>query len=44
MDLAGGAMVAEDANDSLLAACKRSNELTLEATLATASLDQKGPA
>ena len=41
---AGGAFAAQDVDDALLRACKASNALTVEATIATDSLDQAGPA
>ena len=41
--LAGGAFVAEGANDSLLAACKRTNELAVEASLLPDNATQGGP-
>lgn len=40
----GGAFAAEDADDALLQACRSSNALTVEATIATDHLDQHGPA
>lgn len=44
MDLAGGAFLAEDADTRLLAACKASGELTVEAVLTPASARQTAPA
>lgn len=45
MHLDGGALIAGAAIDSaLLAACRATGELTLEARFTTASLDQRGPA
>ena len=44
MDLAGGAFLAEDADAALLAACRKSHRLTVEAILTPDSLDQRGPA
>ena len=44
MDLTGGAFLAEDVNDTLLAACQASNQLTLECLVTTDNLDQSGPA
>ena len=44
MQLAQGAFTAEAANDALLAACKASNELSIEIIVRTDSLRQSGPA
>jgi len=44
MDLAGGAVVAQDVDADLLNACKRSNELTIEATITPGDVTQNGPA
>lgn len=45
MVVAGGAFVVDpEVNPALLAACRRSNELTLEASLTSDRLDQGGPA
>ena len=44
MDLTGGAFLTKDVNDTLLAACQASNQLTLECLVTTDNLDQSGPA
>ena len=44
MDLTDGAFVAQNVNDSLLAACQESNQLTLECLVTTDNLNQSGPA
>ena len=44
MDTAGGAFVAIDANGPLLTACRKSNEVTIEATIVPDNLKQDGPA
>ncbi|MDA1191881.1 MAG: PKD domain-containing protein, partial [Candidatus Poribacteria bacterium] len=44
MQVAGGAYVADDANQNLLNELKKSNALTIEATITTDSLSQEGPA
>jgi hypothetical protein len=44
MTISKGAYTAEDSNASLLAACKKTNRLTLEATIVPDSLDAIGPA
>ena len=44
MDLAGGAMLAEGADEPLLAACRKSNQLAIEARITPADLRQSGPA
>lgn len=41
---AGGAMLARDVDKRLLAACKKTNQLTIEVTLTPADLKQRGPA
>ena len=43
MDLTGGAFLTKDVNDTLLAACQASNQLTLECLVTTDNLDQSGP-
>jgi hypothetical protein len=42
--LAAGLVLAEEANDDLLAACRKTNQLTVEAVLRPDRLDQSGPA
>jgi hypothetical protein len=44
MMLSGGAILADDANDSLLNACKASNSLTVEAWFVAENTTQEGPA
>jgi Concanavalin A-like lectin/glucanases superfamily len=44
MVLAGGSFLADAADGDLLAACRRSNELTIEALVRPDRLDQSGPA
>jgi len=44
MDLAGGAFLAEDVGRDLLDACRRTDQLTIEAAITTAGLKQVGPA
>ncbi|MDE0635977.1 MAG: DUF5060 domain-containing protein [Candidatus Poribacteria bacterium] len=44
MDLTGGAFLAKSVNETLLAACKKSNQLTLECLVTTDNLNQSGPA
>ena len=44
MDLTGGAILAKNVNDTLLAACQQNNQLTLECLVTTENLDQSGPA
>jgi hypothetical protein len=44
MDVDDGAFLAVDGNGPLLTACRKSNELTVEATIVPDSLDQDGPA
>jgi len=44
MDLAGGAFLADDVDGALLAACKQSNQLSIEAVLTPANISQGGPA
>ena len=44
MQLAGGAFLARDADGPLLDACKKANQLTIEATVRTDNLRQAGPA
>ena len=44
MDLTGGAFLTEGVNDTLLAACQESNQLTLECLITTDNLAQSGPA
>ncbi len=44
VDLAGGAMVAQDIADELLEACKATSQLTIETVFTPATLDQRGPA
>lgn len=44
MTLAGGSYLVDEANDDLLAACRRSNQMTVEAVIRPARLDQSGPA
>ena len=41
---AGGAMLARDIDKRLLAACRKTNQLTIEVTLTPADLKQRGPA
>lgn len=43
-ELAGGAVLVEGANETLLAACKQSGELSIEAVLLAAEGKQSGPA
>ncbi len=43
MDVAGGAFTVSGADDAILAACKKTNRLSIEAVFASASRDQKGP-
>jgi hypothetical protein len=42
MDLAGGAVLAQDVDAALLKACKRSNELTIEVTIAPGNVTHGG--
>jgi hypothetical protein len=44
VDLAGGALVAQAIADELLAACRASSQLALEAVFTPDTLDQRGPA
>ena len=44
MRIANGAFLVEGADDNLLAACKQSNQLTIEATILPENLKQQGPA
>lgn len=44
MDLAGGAMLAEGADEALLAACRQSHQLAVEARITPARPGQTGPA
>jgi len=44
MDLANGEFMAEDINQELLEACKRTNQFSLEAVITPENLKQKGPA
>ena len=44
MDLAGGAFIAKNVNEILLAACQKSNQLTIECLVSTDNLNQSGPA
>ena len=44
MDLAGGAFFAEDVDRNLLDACRRTDQLTIEAAITPAGLKQVGPA
>ncbi len=44
MQIENGAFLARDVNDQLMAACKRSNQLTIEATIIPSHLKQAGPA
>jgi hypothetical protein len=44
MDLAGGAFLAEDVDEPLLAACRKTNQLSVEAVVTTGDLRQDGPA
>ena len=44
MDLNGGSITPLDFNDKLLKACQKSNELSIEVVLMSASLKQAGPA
>ena len=44
MVLSEGAFLAEDANTDLLTACRKSNELSVEAVIRPDRLDQTGPA
>ncbi len=44
MDLTDGAFLTENVNETLLAACQASNQLTLECLVTTDNLDQSGPA
>lgn len=41
---AGGSMVAEDVDEALLKACRRTGELTLQALITPANVSQRGPA
>jgi hypothetical protein len=43
MELAGGACLVKDADDTILDACKKTGELTIEAVLLPANLTQSGP-
>lgn len=43
MDLTGGAFLTKDVNETLLAACQASNQLTLACLVTTDNLDQSGP-
>lgn len=44
MRLDGGALIAENASDALLEACRATNQLTLAVRFTSTSLDQRGPA
>ena len=44
MDLAGGAMLAEGADEALLNACRQGHQLSVEATIRPADIRQGGPA
>jgi hypothetical protein len=44
MQTEGGAFLASDVDDALLEACKRSNQLTIEAVVTINTLEQRGPA
>lgn len=44
MDLAGGAFLAEDVDARLLSACRRTNQLAVEAVLTPGNVKQTGPA
>jgi hypothetical protein len=44
MDLTNGAVVPHGADDSLLKACRQSNQLSIEAVLRTNDTNQRGPA
>ncbi len=44
MVLGGGAMVAQDADDALLQSCRRTNQLSVEALVTPANIEQGGPA
>jgi len=44
MDLAGGAMIAQGADEALLAACRKTHQLGIEAKITPANLRQIGPA
>jgi hypothetical protein len=44
MVLTGGSFLVEEADKDLLAACRKSNQLTVEALVKTDRLDQSGPA
>ncbi len=44
MVLAGGSYLVEEANNDLLTACRKSNQLTVEAVIHPDRLDQSGPA
>ena len=44
MELTGGAFLAKDVNETLLAACQESHQLTLECLVTTSNLNQEGPA
>ncbi|HUS59034.1 MAG TPA: LamG-like jellyroll fold domain-containing protein, partial [Planctomycetota bacterium] len=44
MDLSGGAFMAQDVDAELLKACKMTNELSIEALITPANLQQTGPA
>lgn len=44
MVLTGGAFLAEDVDGEILAACRQTNELTIEATVTPSLAEQEGPA
>lgn len=44
MELAGGAYLVEEADEGLLKACRKTGELSIEAVLLPANLEQGGPA
>jgi len=44
LDLAQGAAKVDGADDHILRACQKSNQLTIEACITTDQIDQKGPA
>ena len=44
LSLTGGAFLAKDVTDTLLAACQQHNQLTLECVVTTDNLNQSGPA
>ncbi|HEU5433648.1 MAG TPA: FecR domain-containing protein, partial [Thermomicrobiales bacterium] len=44
MVLTGGAFLAEDADGEILAACRQTNELSIEATVTPSLAEQQGPA